>query len=97
MFFLLLQEEVAFSCSLLKAMFIFQGGRVNESHSMNVSHVIIQPNDTQALEYCQQMNASQFKKFHIVTYDWIESCWKCQRHLHEGDFHPHSVSKNMLF
>lgn len=85
-----MQEETAFTCSLLKASFVFQGGRISDSESLDVTHVIVQRNDSEGLELCKKMNRLRLKKFHIVTYDWIESCCACQRHLHEGDFHPNS-------
>ncbi|XP_034236101.1 DNA ligase 4-like isoform X2 [Thrips palmi] len=85
------QEGESFACSLLKAMFVFQGGRVSESETSDVTHVVIGARQQKEYEYYQQRNHSRFKKFYIVTYDWIEHCWSHQRHLHERDYYPNSL------
>lgn len=85
-----MQEETAFHHDLFKAMFRFQGGRVSELESPDVTHVVIDAHNQKDYGSLKKLNQFRPKKFYIVTYDWIESCWVSRSKLHEQDFHPMS-------
>ena len=67
-------------------MFRFQGGRVSELDSPDVTHVIVDAHNKKSCDSLKKINQTRPKKFYIVTSDWVKSCWNSRSKLYEGDF-----------
>lgn len=76
----------------MKAMFRFQGGCISELNNPKLTHVVMDAQDNQNYLLLQSLNWNRDKKFHVVSYAWIESCFTSKDLLPEADFHPKSVS-----
>ncbi|KAK3927158.1 DNA ligase 4 [Frankliniella fusca] len=73
-----------FSCEISKALFQFYGGRRSEEISHDLTHIVINSNDTKNLMNFQNVNRTRPQKFYIVSYQWVEAC--CEAGARLGEF-----------
>lgn len=72
-----------FTCELSQAMFQFYGGRIAQEMNYDVTHIVLDNNDTENLVNFQKLNHSRSRKFHIVSYQWIEDCCDTRERIRE--------------